>query len=58
MDDERRFWIAQQVGDTKEKADVRQLLQKGKEIANTKPLILITMVLTTFTSHTTRNTTQ
>lgn len=41
MDDETRFWIAQQVADTKETADVRPLLQKGKEIANTKPLTLI-----------------
>ncbi|MER5174602.1 MAG: DDE-type integrase/transposase/recombinase [Candidatus Nitrosocosmicus sp.] len=41
MDDETRFWIAQQVADTKYTADVRPLFQKGKEVAGTKPNTLI-----------------
>jgi len=30
MDDETRFWIAQQVGDSKYTEDIKPLLQKGK----------------------------
>ena len=30
MDDKIRFWIAQQVGNTKYTKDVKPLLQKGK----------------------------
>lgn len=41
MDDETRFWIAQQVADTKYTADVRPLLHKGKEIANKRPKTFI-----------------
>ena len=41
MDDETRFWIAQQVGDSKYTEDIRPLLQKGKEIAGKRPLALI-----------------
>lgn len=41
MDDETRFWIAQQVADTKNTADVRPLLQKGKVVAGTRPNTLI-----------------
>ncbi len=41
MDDETRFWIAQQVADTKYTADVRPLFQKGKEVAGTRPNTLI-----------------
>lgn len=41
MDDETRFWIAQQVADTKYTADVKPLLQKGKEITGKRPLTFI-----------------
>ena len=41
MDDETRFWIAQQVGDSKYTEDIKPLLQKGKEIAGKRPLALI-----------------
>jgi putative transposase len=41
MDDETRFWIAQQVGDSKYTEDIRPLLQKGKEITGKRPLALI-----------------
>jgi len=42
MDDETRFWIAQEVADRKEGHDSRSLLRKGKEITQTKPKVLIT----------------
>jgi putative transposase len=42
MDDETRFWIAQQVAHTKYTEDVSPLLAKGKEIAKTRPKTLIT----------------
>lgn len=42
MDDETRFWIAQEVADTKNTADVRPLFQLGKEIAGKSPKTLIT----------------
>lgn len=41
MDDETRFWIAQQVADTKYTADVRPLFQEGKEVAGKRPAVLI-----------------
>lgn len=41
MDDETRFWIAQQVAETKYTANVRALLHKGKEIANKRPKTFI-----------------
>jgi putative transposase len=41
MDDETRFWIAQQVAETKYTADVRPLLHRGKEIANKRPKTFI-----------------
>jgi len=37
MDDETRFWIAQQVSDTKNTADITPLFSKGKEVAGTRP---------------------
>jgi putative transposase len=37
MDDETRFWIAQQVADTKNTADITPLFSKGKEVAGTRP---------------------
>jgi putative transposase len=41
MDDETRFWIAQQVANTKFTADVRPLFRKAKEIAGKRPTVLI-----------------
>ena len=41
MDDETRFWIAQQVAETKNTADITPLFSKGKEIAGTRPNVLI-----------------
>jgi len=42
MDDETRFWIAQEVAETKYKHDARRLFQLGKQIAGKRPLTLIT----------------
>jgi transposase-like protein len=42
MDDETRFWIAQEVAESKQKHDARQLFQMGKEIAGKQPRTLIT----------------
>jgi len=42
MDDETRFWIAQEVANTKESHDARHLFQISKERAGKKPHILIT----------------
>lgn len=41
MDDETRFWIAQQVADKKNSSDIRPLFKEGKKIAGKKPNILI-----------------
>jgi transposase-like protein len=42
MDDETRFWIAQEVANSKEQHDARGLFAKGKEVTQTKPKVLIT----------------
>jgi putative transposase len=42
MDDETRFWIAQEVAESKEKHDARKLFQLGKKIAGKRPMTLIT----------------
>jgi transposase-like protein len=42
MDDQTRFWIAQEVADTKYTADVRELFKLGKRIAEKTPKTLIT----------------
>ena len=42
MDDETRFWIAQEVADTKDKHDARHLFEIARERAGKKPNILIT----------------
>jgi len=42
MDDETRFWIAQEVADTKDKHDASGLFKKSKEVTGTKPKVLIT----------------
>jgi putative transposase len=41
MDDETRFWIAQQVAETKNTADITPLFSKGKDVAGTIPNTLI-----------------
>jgi putative transposase len=41
MDDETRFWIAQQVADKKNTSDIRPLFREGKEAAGKKPNVLI-----------------
>ncbi len=41
MDDETRFWIAQQVSDSKYTEDVRPMFREAKEIAGKRPLTLI-----------------
>jgi hypothetical protein len=42
MDDQTRFWIAQEVADTKFTADLRPLFQLGKMVAGKQPKTLIT----------------
>lgn len=43
MDDETRFWIAQQIADNKGTSDIRPLFKNGAEYAGKKPLVLITV---------------
>ncbi|MGD0979282.1 MAG: IS6 family transposase [Candidatus Bathyarchaeia archaeon] len=42
MDDETRFWIAQEVAETKYKHDARMLFQLGVKATGKKPMTLIT----------------
>jgi transposase-like protein len=42
MDDETRFWIAQEVANTKDTHDAQHLFQTAKERAGKRPQILIT----------------
>jgi hypothetical protein len=42
MDDETRFWIAQEVADSKYQYDARRLFQKAREAIGRKPKTLIT----------------
>ena len=42
MDDETRFWIAQEVAESKDKHDTRKLLQMSKQVAGKKPMTFIT----------------
>lgn len=42
MDDKTRFWIAQEVADSKFKHDARNLLRMAKESMQTKPRVFIT----------------
>ena len=42
MDDETRFWIAQQVSDTKYTADISPMFRHGKHVAGKAPHTLIT----------------
>jgi putative transposase len=41
MDDETRFWIAQQVADKMNTSDIQPLFKQGKEIAGKRPTVLI-----------------
>jgi transposase-like protein len=41
MDDETRFWIAQQVADTKYTANINPLFKEGKELTGKRPNTLI-----------------
>ena len=42
LDDETRFWIAQEVAESKFKHDARMLFEMGKKATGTKPMTLIT----------------
>jgi len=42
MDDQTRFWIAQEVAESKFRHDARKIFQQAKEATNTKPKTLIT----------------
>lgn len=42
LDDETRFWIAQEVADTKLRHDARGLFKQGKEVAGKRPAKIIT----------------
>ncbi|MCJ7633553.1 IS6 family transposase [Candidatus Bathyarchaeota archaeon] len=42
MDDETRFWIAQEVAQTKDRHDARKLLQIAKQVTGKKPMTFIT----------------
>ena len=42
MDDETRFWIAKQVADTKNSADIRPLFRESMKVAQKRPAVLIT----------------
>jgi transposase-like protein len=42
MDDETRFWIAQEVAETKYKHDARSLFELGKKVIGKKPMTIIT----------------
>jgi hypothetical protein len=55
MDEETRFWIAQQVADTKNTADIPLLFRKGKRVAGTKPNTLISDGERTFIQHSIRS---
>jgi transposase-like protein len=48
LDDETRFWIAQEVAETKHKHDARMLFQIGERLMGKKPLTLITDGLPTY----------
>lgn len=48
MDDETRYWIAQEVADTKHTYNARRLFQMGSEVTGRKPKVLITDGLPAF----------
>ena len=48
MDDETRFWIAQEVGETKDKHDARQLFIRARRLMAKQPKSIITDGLQTY----------
>jgi putative transposase len=50
MDDETRFWIAQEVAETKMKHDARQLFIRARSLTGKKPKTLITDGLQTYST--------
>ena len=42
MDDETRYWIAQEVAESKHKHDARRIFQMAKKITGKKPMTMIT----------------
>jgi putative transposase len=48
MDDETRFWIAQEVGETKDKHDARQLFIRARRLMAKQPKNIITDGLQTY----------
>jgi len=42
MDDETRYWIAQEVAESKYKHDARKLFQLGQQVTGKKPMTIIT----------------
>lgn len=48
MDDETRFWIAQEVAETKDKHDARALFSKAKYLMSKQPKTIITDGLVTY----------
>jgi len=48
MDDETRFWIAQEVAETKYKHDARMLFALGKKLMGKKPMTIITDGLSSY----------
>ena len=48
MDDETRYWIAQEVAETKYKHDARKLFQMAKRVTGKKPEVLITDGLSSY----------
>jgi len=42
MDDETRYWIAQEVAESKYKHDARRLFELGKKVTGKKPMTIIT----------------
>jgi putative transposase len=41
MDDETRFWIAQQVADSKYTSDITPMFKKSKEVTGKRPNVLV-----------------
>ena len=50
-EEEARFWVAQQVVDTKNTTDIKLLFRKGKRVACTIPSTLISDRDRTFIQH-------
>jgi putative transposase len=50
MDDETRYWIAQEVGETKDKHDARKLFMQARRLMKKQPKIFITDGLPTYSA--------